>query len=72
MHRARAFYPLLVKANHRKIHRIMTERTLAATQLAAPDRYMKRYAKMLHQPEWAPDVVHQAFMSKFQDLEAAQ
>ncbi len=72
MHRARAFYPLMVKENHRQIHRIMTESTLAATQHAAPDRYMKRYAKMLHQPEWAPDVVHQAFMSKFQDSEAAQ
>jgi len=72
MHRARAFYPLLVKENHRQIHRFMTESTLAATRHAAPDRYMKRYGKMLHQPEWAADVLHQAFMSKFQDLEAAQ
>jgi len=72
MHRARAFYPLLVKENHRQMHRIMTESTLAATQHAAPDRYMKRYGKMLRQPEWAADAVHQTFMGKFQDSEAAR
>ena len=71
MRRARAFYPLLVKENHRQIHHIMTESTLAATQHAAPDRYMQRYAKMLRRPEWAADFAHQAFINNSQPLAGA-
>ena len=49
-HRARVFYPLPVTAQYRRMHRIMSESTLAATQNAAPDRYMQRYEKLLRCP----------------------
>jgi len=49
-HRARVFYPLPVTAQYRRMHRIMSESTLAATQQAAPNRYTKRYEKMLRRP----------------------
>jgi hypothetical protein len=48
--RARVFYPLPVTEKYRRMHRIMSESTLAATQHAAPDRYRQRYEKMLRRP----------------------
>ncbi len=48
--RAPVFYPLPVTEQYRRRHRIMSESALAATQHAAPDRYMKHYEKMLRRP----------------------
>ena len=48
--RAPVFYPLPVTEEYRRMHRIMSESALAATQQAAPDRYMQRYEKMLRRP----------------------
>jgi Starch synthase catalytic domain len=48
--RTPVFFPLPVTAQYRRMHRIMSENTRAATQQAAPDRYMQRYEKMLCRP----------------------
>jgi glycogen synthase len=50
VHRAPAFYPLPVTEQYHRMHRDMSESALAATQHAAPDRYMQRYEKMLRRP----------------------
>jgi hypothetical protein len=40
---------------------------------APPDEFdLVINCDFLHKPEWAVDVIHQAFMSKFQDLETAE
>jgi glycogen synthase len=48
--RAHAFYPLPVTEQYHRMQRAMSESALAATQHAAPDRYMQRYEKMLRRP----------------------